>query len=166
MRFAGNRKTESEIVRFELKNGKFIRLNGYSQTTEQYDYVEGRLVDVVTSRRSTKNGEIVFCDFYMKNEDDRFVISTLLSSGTTANLICRLKNVKDPANSMLRIDAWSNNIYTNIYIKENGKPVGRTFLPRVEKIERGLSVETDSSKRDSAVLRIIDEIKEKLQRPL
>lgn len=162
MSFIGIRKSEKQLVRLELRNGKFMIWKESNQPSEGFDYVVGRLVGIDVRRCSTSKGELVYCDFQMVNDDDRFVISTLVSSGITANLVSRLKCVKDPANSMLRIDAWANNIYTNIYLKENGIPVTRVILPRVEKVEHDLKVEIDSTKRDAAVMAIIEEIKGKL----
>lgn len=163
MNFVGNRKPEARIPRFELKNGKLTLWKGTEQPVEEYDYAEGCLLGIDIRRRDTRNGEMVYCDFHMKNGEDLFDISTIASSGVTADLVSRLKNVQDPGNSVIRIDAWQNNKYTNVFMKENGRPVVRAALPRVVKIDRGFKVESDSSERDSAVMRIIEEINAKIQ---
>ena len=163
MNFVGNRTPEVRVVRFELKNGKFTLWKGSNQPVEEYDYCEGKLLGIDIRRRETKNGEMVYCDFHMQNGDDLFDISTLASSCVTADLVSRLKNVEDPANSMLRIDAWKNLKYTNVIMKENGRPVPHSQIPRVQKIDRGFKVESDSSARDQAVMNIINDINARIQ---
>lgn len=163
MNFVGNRKPEVRTPRFELKNGKITRWIGSDQPVEVYDYCEGILLGIDLRRRDTRNGEMVYCDFHFRNGEDLFDISTIASSGVTADLVSRLKNVKDPAKSTIRIDAWQNNKYTNVFLKENGRPVVHANLPRVQKIDRGVKVECDSSERDAAVMAIIEDINARIQ---
>ena len=163
MNFVGNRKPEVRTPRFELKNGKITRWMGVDQPAEEYDYCEGCLIGIDLRRRETRNGEIVYCDFHFRNGEELFDISTIASSGVTADLVSRLKNVREPAKSTIRIDAWQNNRFTNVVLKENGQPVMRAVLPRVQKIDRGFKVELDSSSRDAAVMAIIEEINAKIQ---
>ena len=163
MNYVGNRKPEVRIPRFELKNGKITRWMGVDQPAEEYDYCEGSLIGIDLRRRETRNGEMVYCDFHFRNGEEHFDISTIASSSVTADLVSRLKNVQEPAKSIIRIDAWQNNKFTNVFLKENGLPVLRSILPRVQKIDRGFKVESDSSSRDAAVMAIIDEINAKIQ---
>lgn len=163
MKFVGNRKPEVRIPRLELKNGKFSLWKGSDQAPEEFDYAEGKVLGIEIRHRNTKNGELAYCDFHMENGDERFDISTLASSCVTADLVAYLKNVQDPVNSLLRIDAWQNNRYTNVIMKENGRRVQRFQLPRVQKIERGFTQQIDSSERDAVVMSIIEEINAKLK---
>ena len=163
MNFVGIRTPESRPVRLELKNGKLAVWKGPDQAPELFDYAEGQLLGIELRRRETRNGEMVYADFHMRNGDERFDISTIASSCVTADLISRLKNVQDPINSTLRIDAWQNNRYTNVVVRENGRPVGHATLPRVQRVDRGFKVELDSSARDAAVTAIIEELNAKLQ---
>ncbi len=163
MKFVGNRKPEVRIPRLELKNGKFSLWKGNDQTPEEFDYAEGKVLGIEIRHRNTKNGELAYCDFHMENGDERFDISTLASSCVAADLVAYLKNVQDPVNSLLRIDAWQNNRFTNVIMKENGRRVQRFQLPRVQKIERGFTRQIDSSERDAVVMSIIDEINAKLK---
>ena len=162
MSFVGNRTHEARLPRLELKNGKFSLWMGDGQPCQEFDYAEGQLTGIEIRKCQTRNGEMIYCEFKMINGEERFYISTLASSGVTADLVSRLKNVKDPANSMLRIDAWQNNRYTNVVMKENGLPIVHASLPRVVKIDRGFKMERDSSARDAAVMKIISEINAKL----
>ena len=162
MSFVGNRTREARQPRLELKNGKFSLWMGDGQPCQEFDYAEGQLTGIEIRKRETRNGEMTYCYFRMKNGDDRFYISTIASSSITADLVSRLKNVKDPINSMLRIDAWQNNRYTNVVMKENGKPIVHASIPRVQTIDRGFKVERDSSARDAAVMKIIEEINAQL----
>lgn len=163
MNFVGNRTRETRPVRLELKNGKFSLWKGTDQAPEVFDYAEGQLTGIEIRKRETRNGEMVYCDFHMRNGDDRFDISTLASSCVTADIVGKLKNVHDPVNSTLRIDAWLNNKFTNVVMKENGRPVIHSTLPRVQRIDRGFKVELDSSSRDAEVMKIIDELNAKLR---
>ena len=162
MNFVGNRTRETRPTRLELKSGKFSLWKGSDQAPELFDYAEGQLTGIEIRKRETRNGEMVYCDFHMINGEDRFDISTLASSCVTADIVSRLKNVQDPVHSMLRIDAWLNNKFTNVVMKENGHPVVHATLPRVQRIDRGFKVELDSSSRDAAVMKIIEELNEKL----
>lgn len=163
MNFVGLRTPELRPVRLEPKNGKLVLWKGIDQAPELYDYAEGQLTGIELRRRATRNGEMVYADFHMRNGEELFDISTIASSCVTADLVSRLKNVKDPVNSVLRIDAWQNNRYTNVILRENGHPVAHASLPRVQKVDRGFKVELDSSARDAAVTAIIEELNSKLQ---
>lgn len=162
MNFVGNRTPEVRATRLELKNGKFTLWKGPDQDPDQYDFAEGQLVGIEIRRRETRNGEMVYCDFHFRNGDERFDISTIASSCVTADIVSRLKNVQDPVHSVLRIDAWQNNRYTNVMMRENGRPVVHANLPRVQKIDKGFKVEMDSSARDAAVMEIIETLNAKL----
>ena len=162
MNFVGIRTPELRPVRLQLKNGKFSLWKGHDELPEEYDYAEGRLIGIDIRRKETSNGDMIYCDFHFINGDERFDISTGASSCVTADLISRLKNVQDPVHSTLRIDAWKSDRYTNVVVKENGYPVTHAPLPRVQKIDRGVRVELDSSARDTAVTAIIEELNAKL----
>lgn len=163
MNYVGNREPKVRVPRFELKNGKLSLWQGANKSPLEFDYAEGKLVGIEIRRRRTANGEIVYVDFHFINGDDPFDICALASSAVTADLVGKLKNVKDYVNSTLRIDAWQNNKYTNVMLKENGRQVIYSKLPRTQKIDRGFKVEIDSSKRDQAVMLMIDDINTRLQ---
>lgn len=163
MNYVGNREPKVRVPRFELKNGKLSLWQGSNQPPLEYDYAEGKLIGIEVRRRRSVNGEIVYVDFHFINGDEPFDICALASSAVTADLVGKLKNVKDYVNSTLRIDAWQNNKYTNVMLKENGRQVIYSKLPRTQKIDRGFKVEIDSSKRDQAVMLMIDDINTRLQ---
>ena len=163
MNFVGNREPKVRAPRFELKNGKLSLWQGPNQPPLEYDYAEGKLIGIEVRRRRSVNGEIVYVDFHFKNGDEPFDICALASSAVAADLVGKLKNVKDYVNSTLRIDAWQNNKYTNVMLKENGRQVIYSKLPRTQKIDRGFKVEIDSSKRDQAVMLMIDDINARLK---
>lgn len=165
MNFVGNRTAQVRIPKFELKNGKLSLWQGANQPPQEFDYAEGQLKGIEVRRRQTTNGEMVYCEFHFINGDEPFDIVTIASSCVTADLISKLRNVKDVTNSMLRVDAWQNNKYTNVAISENGLPVTYTALPRVQKIDRGFKIEADSTERDNAIMQIIRHINDKLQTP-
>ena len=163
MNFVGNRTAEEvRRTRLELKNGKLCMWQGQDQPILEFDYAEGRLLGIETRRRTTSKGEMIYCDFHFINGGEFFDISTIASSCVTADFVGRLSNVRDIVNSVLRIDAWKNNQYTNINIRENGAPVPFLRLPRVQKVDKGFKVEPDSSERDAAVMRLIEEINGRL----
>lgn len=163
MNFVGNRTAEEvRRTRLELKNGKLCMWQGQDQPILEFDYAEGRLLGIETRRRTTSKGEMIYCDFHFVNCGEFFDISTIASSCVTADFVGRLSNVRDIVNSVLRIDAWKNNQYTNINIRENGAPVPFLRLPRVQKVDKGFKVEPDSSERDAAVMRLIEEINGRL----
>ncbi len=163
MNFVGNRTPQVRAPRFELKNGKLTLWQGNDQPPQEYDYAEGRLTGIDVRHRQTANGELIYCDFHFVNGEEQFDISTIASSSVTADLVGRLYNVKDPLHSMVRIEAWRNNKFTNVAMKENGRPVVHAHLPRIQKIDRGFKIESDSSARDAAVMKMIEEINARLQ---
>ena len=163
MNFVGNRSAEEvRRTRLELKNGKLCMWQGKDQPSLEFDFAEGRLLGIETRRRTTTKGEMIYCDFHFVNGGEFFDISTIASSCATADFVGRLWNVKDIVNSSLRIDAWKNNQYTNINVRENGAPVPFLRLPRVQKMDKGFKVEMDSSERDAEVMRLIEEINVRL----
>lgn len=163
MNYVGTRTNETRFPRLEIKNGKLNMWQGSNQPAAEFDYAQGKLLSIDTRRRTTANGEMVYCDILLTFEGEKFYISTIASSCVTADLISRLANVKDPQNSILRIDVWKNNKYSNVVVKENGCPVPFRKLPRLQKIDRGFKVETDSSERDTEVMKLIDLINSRIK---
>ena len=163
MNFVGTRTNETRIPRLEIKNGKLNIWQGADQPAAEFDYAVGHLLSIDTRRKTTANGEMVYCDFRMANNGEQFCISTIASSCVTADLVSRLANLRDPKHSEIRVDVWRNNKYSNVVVRENNTPVPFRKLPRLQKIDRGFKVETDSSERDAEVMRLINEINEKLR---
>jgi len=163
MNFAGNRTSETRTTRVELKNGKLCIWQGPTQPALEFDYVEGRLLGIEVRRRKTSNGEMTYVDFQFINDDEFFDVSTIASSSVAADLVGRLSNVKSPTESTIRIDAWKNDRYTNVHVKENGASVPFLRLPSVQKVDKGFKVELDSSERDAAVMSLIEKINSRIQ---
>ena len=162
MDFVGNRSSEARVPRLELKNGKFSIWQGATQPALEFDFAQGRLLGIDIRKRKTSSGEMTYCDFHFTHGEECFDISTIASSCVTADLVSRIANVKDIAHSELRIDAWRNDRFTNVQVKENGAPVPFTALPKVAKNDNGFKVVIDSSERDATVMRLIDEINAKI----
>ena len=162
MDFVGNRSSEARVPRLELKNGKFSIWQGATQPALEFDFAQGRLLGIEIRKRKTASGEMTYCDFHLDYGGESFVISTIASSGVTADLVSRLSNVKDIAQSEIRIDAWRNDRFTNVQVKENGISVPFTVLPKVVKNDNGFKVIVDSSERDAAVMRLIEVINSRI----
>lgn len=158
MDFVGNRTSESRVPRLELKNGKFSIWQGATQPALEFDFAQGRLQGIDIRKRKTSSGEMTYCDFHFAHEGESFDISTIASSCVTADLVSRLANVKDIAHSEIRIDAWRNDRFTNIHVKENAVSVPFTVLPKVVKNDNGFKVIVDSSERDATVMHLIEAI--------
>lgn len=163
MNFVGTRTNETRVPRLEIKNGKLTMWQGHDQPAAEFDYAVGQLCGIETRRKTTTNGEMIYCDIHMVNESEKFCISTIASSCVTADIISRLANVKDPRNSVLRIDVWKNNKFSNVVVRENDCPVSFLQLPRVQKVDKGFKVESDSTERDAEVMRLIGVINTRLQ---
>lgn len=163
MNFAGTRTTEQRAPRLELKNGKLSIWQGQGNAPLEYDFATGNLVGIDIRRRSTAKGDLTYADFHFTCNGERFDISTIASSSVTADLVGRLSNVKDLKNSLLRIDVWLKDRFTNLCLRENDTIVPFRQLPRVQRIDRGFKIELDSSERDNAVLQLIDEINRRIQ---
>lgn len=63
---------------------------------------------------------------------------------------------------MIRIDVWPNGTYTNCAIRENGEKLSFVPLPKAVKMQNGLKMIIDSSERDAAVLKLVDELNNRL----
>lgn len=100
---------------------------------------------------------MTYADMHFVNGETRFEVSALASGSVTAELISKLVNVRD-LKSMIRIDVWSKDRYTNTSVYENGEKLPFRMLPKVEKKQRGFSASFDTSERDTAVMSMIDEL--------
>ena len=162
MNFADTRTPEQRATRLDLKNGKLSIWQGPDTAPLEFDYATGNLLGIDV-RRSTVKGELTYADFHFACAGERFDISTIASSSVTADLVGRLSNVQNLKESVLRIDVWLKDRFTNICLRENDTIVPFRQLPRVQRVDRGFKIELDSSERDTVVLQLIDEINRKIQ---
>ena len=102
-------------------------------------------------------GEMTYLDVHFKNGEIRFDVSAIASGSVAAELISKLVNIRD-LRSMVRIDVWAKDRYTNSSVYENGEKLPFRMLPKVEKRQRGFSASYDTSERDAAVMAMIDEL--------
>lgn len=96
-------------------------------------------------------------DIHFQNGETRFDVSALASGSVAVELISKLVNIRD-LKSMIRIDVWAKDRYTNSNVDENGEKLPFRILPKVEKKQRGFSAFFDTSERDAAVMAMIDEL--------
>ena len=96
-------------------------------------------------------------DIHFQNGETRFDVSALASGSVAAELISKLVNVRD-LKSMIRIDVWAKDRFTNSSVHENGEKLPFRMLPKVDKKQRGFSASFDTSERDAAVMAMIDEL--------
>ena len=84
-------------------------------------------------------------------------MSAIASGSVAAELISKLVNVRD-FKSMVRIDVWQKETFTNCVVYENGEKLPFRILPKVERKQKGFSTSYDTSERDAAVMAMIDEL--------
>ena len=148
--FAGTRDAANRSIRFDIRMGKFAQWMGQGQQSREFDYVQGYLTGISLRKHEMPTGEMTYLDVHFKNGEIRFDVSA-------AELISKLVNIRD-LRSMVRIDVWAKDRYTNSSVYENGEKLPFRMLPKVEKRQRGFSASYDTSERDAAVMAMIDEL--------
>ena len=170
--FGGNNAPRERVARFQVKEGIFSRYTGPNEPAENFQWLNGRLHGITIRDFEKDNVTLTFCDFHFQLDDgQKFVVSTIASSGITADIVGRLANVKDLKN-VLVLSAWLNGNFTNVSIKEKpdfetnndqAEKVPFTQMPKVVVTKVGFSKSVDSSERDELVIKLIGEINDKLK---
>ena len=155
--FAGTRDAANRTIRFDIRQGKLAQWMGQGQQAREYDYVQGYLTGISLRKHEMPTGEMTYLDVHFKNGEIRFDVSAIASGSVAAELISKLVNIRD-LRSMVRIDVWAKDRYTNSSVYENGEKLPFRMLPKVEKRQRGFSASYDTSERDAAVMAMIDEL--------
>jgi hypothetical protein len=155
--FAGTRDAANRTIRFDIRMGKFTQWMGKGQQSREYDYVQGHLTGISLRKHEMPSGEMTYVDIHFRSGETRFDVSALASGSVAAELISKLVNIRD-LKSMIRIDVWAKDRYTNSSVYENGEKLPFRILPKVEKKQRGFSASFDTSERDAAVMAMIDEL--------
>ena len=155
--FAGTRDAANRSIRFDIRQGKLAQWMGQGQQAREYDYVQGYLTGISLRKHEMPTGEMTYLDVHFKNGEIRFDVSAIASGSVAAELISKLVNIRD-LRSMVRIDVWAKDRYTNSSVYENGEKLPFRMLPKVEKRQRGFSASYDTSERDAAVMAMIDEL--------
>ena len=155
--FAGTRDAANRSIRFDIRQGKLAQWMGQGQQSREFDYVQGYLTGISLRKHEMPTGEMTYLDVHFKNGEIRFDVSAIASGSVAAELISKLVNVRN-LKSMVRIDVWAKDRYTNSSVYENGEKLPFRILPKVEKKQRGFSASFDTSERDAAVMAMIDEL--------
>ena len=155
--FAGTRDAANHVIRFDIRQGKLAQWMGLGQQRREYDYVQGYLTGISLRKHEMPSGEMTYVDIHFQNGETRFDVSALASGSVAAELISKLVNIRD-VRSLIRIDVWAKDRYTNSGVHENGEKLPFRMLPKVEKKQRGFSASFDTSERDAAVMAMIDEL--------
>jgi len=155
------RRTHSNTIKLDIRNGKISRYMGKTKPREDYDYAEGQVVDINIRAQKGSKGMLSFLDVTFVNGAYRFIVSTLVSSGAASDMVSRLANIQDFA-STIRIDAWPQGKATKVTMSESGKKVPFVPLPRVQKELNGTSIKYNFTDRDDAIVRMVAKIKSSL----
>lgn len=107
------------------------------------------------------SGEMTYVDIHFRSGETHFDVSALASGSVAAELISKLVNIRD-LKSMIRIDVWAKDRYTNSSVHENGEKLPFRILPKVVKRQQGFSASFDTSERDAAVMKMIDELNDRI----
>lgn len=158
--FAGNRASK-KTIRFDIRQGHLSQYMGPEKPRREFDYAEGQLEGISIRAHETAGGEINFMDCHFVNGDTKFVISSIASSGVSADIIAHLANLKNPK-STVRVEVWLKGPYTNCSVMENGEKLPFLSLPKAVKVPNGLKMIVDSTDRDTAVLKLIEELNSRL----
>ena len=163
--FVGTRNADNRTIRLDIRKGKFAQWMGQGQQAREYDFIQGCLTGISLRKRETANGEMTYMDLHFRNGDIRFDVSTIASSSVAADLVSKLVNLRDIGSS-IRIDVWQKEQFTNCAVYENGEMLPFRILPKVVKRQQGFSATFDTSERDAAVLKMIDELNARVAQTL
>ena len=130
---------------------------GQGQESREYDYIQGHLTGISLRKHELPGGEMTYVDIHFRNGETHFDVSALASGSVAAELISKLVNIRD-LKSMVRIDVWQKETFTNCVVYENGEKLPFRILPKVERKQKGFSTTYDTSERDAAVMAMIDEL--------
>lgn len=155
--FAGTHDAANRTVHFDIRKGKFAQWMGKDQQRREFDFVHGILTGISLRKRETASGEMTNMDLHFRNGDFRFDVSAIASSSIAADLVSKLVNLRDIGSS-IRIDVWQKEQFTNCSIYEDGEMLPFRILPKVVKRQHGFSASFDTSERDAAVMKMIDEL--------
>ena len=155
--FAGTRDAANRTIRFDIRQGKIAQWMGQGQQAREYDYVQGYLTGISLHKHEMPSGEMTYLDIHFLNGEARFDVSAIASGSVAAELISKIVNIRD-LKSLVRIDVWSKEQYTNCTVYENGEKLPFRILPKVERKQKGFSTTFDTSQRDEAVMKMIDEL--------
>ena len=142
--FAGKRATSQKIVRLDVRNGHLSQYCGSGNPRNEFDFAEGKLLGISVRTHETPAGEVNFVDLHFENKEQKFTISCIACSQNPASLV--------------RIEVWPKGSFTNCAVYENGERLPYLNLPKAVKVQNGLKMVVDSSDRDTAVLKLIEEI--------
>lgn len=159
--FLGRKAENKTITRLQIKGGKICKWVGQGQPIEQYDYAVGTITGISVRKKETASGEMAYMDIHFVNGEDRFDISTIASSGIAADLVSRIANIQDFSHE-IKVEVWARENFTNAAVFENGERLPYIILPKPVKVQKGFKVESDTSERDAAVMRLIEAINAKV----
>ncbi len=166
--FAGIRERNEDTLEkhechFTVQNGQFV-MNCPGKNPERFDFVRGRIVKIETrayiSTYGATNANAIFT-FEFEGRSC-FDLTIPLYSSVGAQFLSRLAKLKTPADSVLRIDAYLINKYTNFRVRENGRRVVFVEMPRIHiRDENGERI--DTTRRDAEINKIMSDLKSKLE---
>ncbi len=159
--FAGRHEAKTRIPRLDVRKGRLSLYKGANVPPEEYNYAHGQLKGISLRSRETAGGEITFMILHFKYGESSFEVSSIASSSISADLISRLVNMRDK-DSEIQIDVWPKDNYTNCAVRENGEKLPFSFLPKSVRKQNGFNVSVDSSERDAAVMKMIEEINQRI----
>lgn len=154
---AGTRAKESKITRFDIRRGHFSLWVGQNEPRKEFDFVSGTLKGITLRRKEATSGEMIFMDFLFEKGETRFKVSAIASSSVAAELVSKLANIHE-ITSELRIDVWAKENFTNCTVRENGEALPFRTLPKTVRKQNGFNTVVDSTERDEAVLKMVDEL--------
>lgn len=157
---AGQRMAK-KVTRFDIRQGKFTQWMGKDVQPKTFDFVQGSLEGISLRQREAPGCVMTYMDMHFAYGEEKFIISSIASSGISTELVSRLVNIQD-VKSVLRIDVWPKDKYTNSSVQENGIKLPYRPLPAINKKQSGFNVIIDSSERDAFVLQMIDELNGRL----
>jgi len=159
--FAGKRASSQRVTRLDVRSGHLSQYCGPNKPRNEFDYAEGKLLGISIRAHESTAGEINFAELHFVNNEEKFTISCIACSSITADLVAHLAKIKDPA-SLIRVEVWPKGSFTNCSVFENGEKLSFLTLPKAVKVQNGLKMVVDSSDRDTAVLKLIEDINTRL----
>ena len=146
----------SQEERFQQEEGE-LRISGYFSSWEEYDAVEGRIVNISESEIKTAAGPTPYFHVTLLNGKKKSMVSVPVYSDVAKELFSQLANIEDTKSS-IRIEAYPDGYFTKVLVFEDGVRVPSRTLPPIKKTSKGVKIICNTIERDKAIEQIVSEL--------
>lgn len=155
--------SNTNVKYINIKDGKVVHREDGKEYF--YDYIEGKLTDITTPKRTFNGEEVKVWYFKLEGENkEEYILSIGYNSGVAKTILNSLASAEDY--SRIRIFPYKKGEYTKVITYSNGNKLNWKYeeLPPSEYIEINGKKVRDDSKRMILFDNISKEILQRLNR--